>query len=165
MIDLMMRLHQHRNCKQRSTQHTKNASDPNLTSKPTETTMKQSDNKLTSTNHQLKRRLNTANSSSNNNNTEINKQTNKLTSKLIPSESERGRCDSEARTETCDAAWDLLPTPALLVAPTLSPTPCPCSTTRPTRRWQARTKYLLPTVRRVSSETAYFRPFCHHHDR
>lgn len=37
---------------------------------------------------------------------------------MIPSESERGRSDSEARTETCDAVSDLLPTPALLVAPT-----------------------------------------------
>lgn len=37
---------------------------------------------------------------------------------MIPSESERGRSDSEARTETCDAVSDLLPTPALPVAPT-----------------------------------------------
>lgn len=93
---------------------------------------------------------------------------------MIPSESERGRSDSEARTETCDAVSDLLPTPALPVAPTplrhgtrsvLHSSLLFCSP--PDRHGvdkPALNIYCLqPTVRRVSSETAYFRPFCHHH--
>lgn len=74
---------------------------------------------------------------------------------MIPSESERGRSDSEARTETCDAVSDLLPTPALPVAPTPPRNPCRSPlfssvlfSAGPTRRWQARTKYLLPTAYR-----------------
>lgn len=57
---------------------------------------------------------------------------------MIPSESERGRSDSEARTETCDAVSDLLPTPVLPVAPTpprnpfRSPLFCCCSVLRRT---------------------------------
>lgn len=75
---------------------------------------------------------------------------------MIPSESERGRSDSEARTETSDAVSDLLPTPGRSYSAT---EPVPFSTllfcsvavlfsAGPTRRWQARTKYLLPTAYR-----------------